>query len=352
MVSGPAPTDERLAARRTLGRTGLTVSPVAMGTMQFGWTVSDVDAMRLLDVYVGMGGNLVDTADMYGGDQSIQSFAVNHAHVGVSEDTIGRWLATRHARDEIVLTTKVRARMWDGPDGEGLTRGHITRALEHSLRRLRTDAVDVLYAHWPDPEADATEWLATFADLIRSGKVRHAGTSNFCDFADNGDLLTPLLELARRDARLARIDCEQPRYNLVNRCEYEDHLQSLALREQLGIVTYSSLASGFLAPAGPASGLDQIGPRADQLVKYDTDAGRALIVELQRIAAAHYAPPAAVALAWTLAQPGITATIVGAENVSELEACAHAATLELNRDELGRLTELSWPASSPEFVDW
>jgi aryl-alcohol dehydrogenase-like predicted oxidoreductase len=195
-----------LESRRPLGNTGVQVCGVGLGTMQFGWTVTDVDAMRILDAYWRAGGNLVDTANMYGGDQTIQSFASNAAHVGVSEDIIGRWIQRRQCRDDLILTTKVRARMWPGPDGEGLNRRHITKAVEDSLRRLRTDYVDVLYAHWPDPDAEMQEWLEAFGDLIRVGKVRHAGTSNFCGFEQFGDLLSPALELADDNAALARIE--------------------------------------------------------------------------------------------------------------------------------------------------
>ena len=239
-----------LGTRRPLGRTGLTVCPIALGTMQFGWTMSDVEAMRLLDAYAGSGGNLIDTANMYGGDQSVESFEHNRAHVGVSEDVIGRWLKTRGARDTVVLSTKVRARMWDGDDGEGLSRRHIILAVEDSLRRLRTDYLDILYAHWPDPGSEPREWLGAFGELQAAGKIRHVGTSNFCGFGDFGDLLTPLLELATA-SELPSVELEQTRYNLLNRRDFESGLQAIAARDGLGIVTYSSLASGFLAGRYP-----------------------------------------------------------------------------------------------------
>ena len=223
-------TEVNLTARRLLGQTGLEVCPVVLGTMQFGWTVTDVDAMRLLDAYVGAGGNFIDTANMYGGDQAIESFEVNKAHVGVSEDVIGRWLLDRGNRDRVVVSTKVRARMWEGAEGDGLNRRHILRAVDDSLRRLRTDHVDVLYAHWPDPDSDVGEWLDAFDHLVTAGKVRHVGTSNFCGFADFGDLLDPSLELAKTRG-LAPIEVEQPRYNLLNRRGYEQELQGIAIRE-------------------------------------------------------------------------------------------------------------------------
>jgi aryl-alcohol dehydrogenase-like predicted oxidoreductase len=336
-----------LAARRRLGWTELQVCPVALGTMQFGWTATDVEAMRILDAYADAGGNLVDTANMYGGDQSTESFAQAAPHVGVSEDVIGRWTRSRGSRDRIVLTTKVRARMWDGPDGEGLQRRHIERAVEDSLRRLRTDHVDVLYAHWPDPSADPEDWMGTFGDLVRAGKVRYAATSNFVDFADFGDCLTPVLAMADRDPRFPRLACEQVRYNLVNRDEYERRLQQIALHAELGIVTYSSLAGGFLA--GTA---DRGGARMAHLAQYHTREGRVLLEVLGAIGRERAVPTAAVALAWTLAQPGVTATLVGADRIEQVAEAAPAASLVLTEEELTRLTELSWRASEPEFVEW
>ncbi|WP_327241903.1 aldo/keto reductase [Streptomyces sp. NBC_01320] len=344
------PVSDALAARRPLGRTGQNVCPVALGTMQFGWTASDVDAMRILDAYMAAGGNLLDTANMYGGDQSVESFEVNKAHVGVSEDILGRWLASRGCRDDVVVTTKVRARMWDGPDGEGLNRAHIMKAVEASLRRLRTDHIDVLYAHWPDPAAQAEEWLTAFADLVGAGKVAAVGTSNFCGFAGYGDLLSPLLELADR-AGLPRIQVEQPRYNLMNRHEYEETLQRITLREDLGIVTYSSLAGGFLSGAVDP-GKPPTGARARHLSQYCTPEGSALLARLRQIAAAHHVPVASVSLAWTLAQPGVTAALIGASTVDDVAQASFAPAVRLTDEESAALSALSWRASPPEFVDW
>jgi len=343
---------DALGLRRPLGATGLHVSPVALGTMQLGWTVTDVQGMRLLDAYRDAGGNLVDTANMYGGDQTVQEFAPKAAHVGGSEDVVGRRLASRGCRDDLVVTTKVRARMWPGEDGEGLTRRHIVRAVEDSLRRLRTDHVDVLYAHWPDPDAVDEEWLEVFGELVRAGKVRHAGTSNFCGFDDFGDLLTPLLRKAAEDPSLARVEVEQPRFNLLNRGEYEGSgLQRLAVEQRLGIVTYSSLASGFLTGRFRPD-TDTPSERAGFVEQYCTPAGWHLLDGLDQVARAHDAPVAAVALAWTLAQPGVTSTIVGPESVAELADVSLAPRLDLTSEELAMLDQRSWTASQPEFVTW
>ncbi|WP_019926161.1 aldo/keto reductase [Nocardia sp. BMG111209] len=341
-----------LTSRRRFGATGLAVCPIVLGTMQFGWTLSSVESMRVLDRYRELGGNVVDTADMYGGDQSVESFRHNRAHVGTSEEIIGRWLETRSCRDEFVLDTKVRARMWDGPDGEGLGRAHVTRAVEDSLRRLRTDTLDILWAHWPEPGDDLVEFLSVAADLIAAGKVRFLGTSNFCDFAGNGDRLSPMLQLAAADAGLPSVAAEQPRYNLLNRAEYETTLQALTLRHDLGIMTYSSLASGFLAGAATPDDTAGSDARERQLSRYRTPAGWELLDRITAIAATHGTTRSAVALAWTLAQPGVTATIIGPQAIGELEDAAPAATLTLDRHELDMLTAASWWASEPEFVVW
>ena len=187
------------SVRKTLGNTNLEVSRLILGTMQMGWTATDVESMEILDSYVNHGGNFIDTANMYGGNQSIESFEHNKAHVGVTEDIIGRWSKTRKIREKLIISTKVRARMWEGPDGKGLNRKHIEKAVNASLKRLRTDYVDILYAHWPDPKAIKEEWLEVFQELIKSGKVRFAGSSNFCGFAEFGVELTPLLELNKQN---------------------------------------------------------------------------------------------------------------------------------------------------------
>jgi aryl-alcohol dehydrogenase-like predicted oxidoreductase len=338
-------------SRRRLGSTGLDISPVVLGTMQFGWTVTDVEAMRILDAYMWAGGNAVDTANMYGGDQTLQMFAPNAAHVGVSEDTVGRWMQTRHCRDAMVLSTKVRARMWPGDDGEGLRRDHILRAVEDSLRRLRTDHVDVLYAHWPDPAADAHEWLSAFGELVQAGKVRHVGTSNFCGFDDYGDVLSPLLAMVDSEAGLPRLEVEQPRYNLLNRAEYEARLQGIAFERGMAIVCYSALAGGFLA-GRYGQDREASGVRSAAARQYQTAEGWRLLETLHRIAGRHGVPVASISLAWTLAQPGVTGVIVGPDSVQELAEASAAPDVRLSTEELTELEDCSWSASQPEFVTW
>lgn len=337
---------EGLSARRRLGWTDLEVAPLCLGTMQFGWSMSGVAAMDLLDVYVGAGGNFIDTADMYGPDQTRRSWAQARPHVGVSEQIIGRWLRDRGNRDQLVIATKVRAQMWDGGDGQGLSAAHIRRAAEDSLRRLGVDTIDLYQAHWPDDQVPLEETLRAFQELIEAGKVRYVGTSNF-----PADALTRLLELSQAH-QYPRIASEQLRYNLLNRAEYEASLRDLALRESLGILCYSPLASGFLTGKYARH---QDRPTSDRLrfvSQYFTEPGWLLADELSRTAADHAVRPAAVALAWLLAQPGVSAVIVGTNSLDHLELALPAARLRLTIEEIERLATLGWQGSQIEFKSW
>lgn len=336
--------NDALADRRRLGWTDLHVSPLALGTMQFGWTMSDVQSMELLDRYVELGGNFIDTADMYGPNQNWRSYERCKPHLGISEDTIGRWAQDRALRDQIVIATKVRAPMWDGTEGAGLSRAHITRAVDGSLRRLRTDRIDLYQAHWPDDTVPLEETMQTFADLVSSGKVRYIGVSNYVAL---GQLEPALRAAAGCGLRLAS---EQPRYNLVNRDEYEKALEPVVEREHLGVICYSPLASGFLT--GKYRNQPRESVRARYVAQYLNDDGNRLTDNLIAAAEKHHATPAAVALAWVIAQPGITSAIVGANSLAQLEDWAPAATLQLDDDELVRLGKLGWAASRPEYTSW
>jgi aryl-alcohol dehydrogenase-like predicted oxidoreductase len=336
-----------LGQRRPLGWTDLVVSPIALGTMQLGWTLSDVGSMDLLDAYVGAGGNFIDTADMYGPDQTRRSFAEARLHVGVSEDIIGRWMAARKNRDRLVLATKARAQMWDGPDGVGLSKAHVIRAAEDSLRRLRVDTIDLYQAHWPDEAVPLEETLSAFGDLVQAGKVRYVGTSNFAALGQ----LSQVIELGRT-GQFPRLASEQPRYNLVHRAEYEESMQATALKERLGVICYSPLAAGFLTgkyrretPAPSTARLKFLG-------QYFNERGWQLIDVLDEVAHAHEASIAAVALAWILAQPGITAPIAGANSLQHTMSWLPAGRLTLDASEVERLTRASWWSSAIEFSSW
>jgi aryl-alcohol dehydrogenase-like predicted oxidoreductase len=337
---------EPLSARRRVGWTDLKVAPLCLGTMLFGWSMSSVAAMDLLDAYVEAGGNFLDTADMYGPDQTRRSWAQARPHVGVSEQIIGRWLRDRGNRDQLVIATKVRAQMWDGHDGQGLSPAHIRQAAEDSLRRLGIDTIDLYQAHWPDDQVRLEETLGAFQELIDAGKVRYVGTSNFPT-----KTLTTLFEL-NRTHRYPRIASEQLRYHLLNRAEYEVSLRELALSENIGILCYSPLASGFLTGKYTRDRAHPAGDRLRFVSQYFTEPGWLLVDELGRIAADHQVTPAAVALAWLLAQPGISAVIVGTNSLEHLRRALPAARLRLRTEEVDRLAKLGWQNSRIEFQSW
>jgi aryl-alcohol dehydrogenase-like predicted oxidoreductase len=337
---------EGLSARKRVGWTDLEVAPLCLGTMQFGWRMASVTAMDLLDAYVEAGGNFIDTADMYGPDQTRRSWAQARPHVGVSEQIIGRWLRDRGNRDQLVIATKVRAQMWDGHDGQGLSAAHIRRAAEDSLRRLGIDTIDLYQAHWPDDEVRLEETLGAFQQLIDAGKVRYIGTSNF-----PAETLTLLLELSQ-PRRYPRIASEQLRYNLLNQAEYEASLRDLALRENLGILCYSPLASGFLTGKYYRNQTRPAGDRLRFVSQYFTEPGWLLADELSKTAAAREVTPAAVALAWLLAQPGISAVIVGTNSLYHLQLALPAARLRLTTEEIDQLAKLGWQSSLIEFQSW
>jgi aryl-alcohol dehydrogenase-like predicted oxidoreductase len=315
--------------------------------MQFGWLLSDVESMEVLDAYADAGGNFLETADMYGANQNLQSFKKGKAHVGVTEDIIGRWMTSRNKREATVIATKVRARMWEGPDGEGLARAHIVRAVDDCLRRLRTDHLDLIQAHWPDEEAPLDETIAVFDELVTDGKAIAWGTSNFSAFG----VLEPLLKAS--DARHSMgPSCEQPRFSLVNQGEYGPELRSTILQRGMGMICFSPLAGGFLTGKYRRDSAIPESVRSSFVGQYLNEQGWALIDVLDEIANAHGSTIAAVSLAWILQQPGVTAPIVGANSVGQLEGWMGAGTLDLSQAELDRLTTSGWESSAPEFIAW
>ena len=245
-----------------------------------------------------------------------------------------------------MIATKVRAQMWDGHDGQGLSPAHIRRAAEDSLMRLGIDTIDLYQAHWPDDQVRLEETLGAFQELIDAGKVRYVGTSNF-----PAETLNRLLELSQSQ-KFPRIASEQLRYNLVNRAEYEASLRDLALRENLGILCYSPLASGFLTGKYASNRARQDSDRLRFVSQYFTEQGWLLADELTNTAAAHEVTPAAVALAWLLAQPGVSAVIVGTNSLDHLRLALPAARLRLTTEETERLAKLGWQSSQIEFQSW
>ena len=313
---------------RPLGRTGLQVSNLCLGTMQFGWTTDERASFAVMDAFVEAGGNFFDTADVY------SRWAPGNPG-GVSEQIVGRWLKDRGNRDRLIIATKVRGRMWEGPDGEGLSRAHITRAIEDSLRRLQIETIDLYQCHSPDEKTPIEETLRAFEELVSSGKVRHIGASNFTVAQ-----LSEALRVAGEKS-LPHFETLQPHYNLVHRAEYEVELASLCEREGIGVIPYSPLAAGFLTGKYRPGQPQPRSARAGRVREYMNAPGFAVLEALDRIAAAHDMTPAAVALAWQMTRPAIVAPIVGANSPEQLADLLPAAELTLSQGEIAALDRVS-----------
>ncbi len=311
---------------RRLGRTGLKVSALCLGTMQWGWTATEPAAIAVMDAFVEAGGTFIDTADVY------SRWAKDNPG-GVSEEIIGRWIQERGNRRDLVIATKVRGGVWDSPNGEGLSRKHIMEAVEASLRRLKTDYIDLYQAHSYDAEVPIDETLRAFDDLIRQGKVLYIGASNFPAWR-----LAQALSVSETRG-WARFDSFQPHYNLVHRGECEREARPLCENEGIGIIPYSPLAGGFLTGKYRRDGPLPVSARAEGIQsRYYRDAVAWDALEtLQDVARARGASPTQIALAWLLEQPAVIAPIIGANTVEQLRESLGAAQVRLALDELQRL---------------
>jgi aryl-alcohol dehydrogenase-like predicted oxidoreductase len=311
--------------RRPLGRSPLSVAPLAFGGNVFGWSADEKRSFELLDAFVDAGFNLVDTADVY-------SAWVPGNHGGESEALIGKWLQRSGKRNEVVIATKV-AKWVEHP---GLSPLNIRQAVEGSLRRLQTDHIDLYQAHEDDATVPLHETLGAFARLIEEGKVRAIGASNY-----GADRFEEALKVSREHG-LPRYESLQPEYNLVARAGYERELEPLARREDIGVIPYYALASGFLTGKyRSAADLAKSSARGGAVKKYLGPKGLGVLAALDDVAAAHQATPAQVALAWLMARPGITAPIASATSVEQLRDLCAAAGLALSPDEIARLDTAS-----------
>jgi len=311
---------------RKFGTTELNISELCLGTMQFGWTADERASFAVMDAFAEAGGNFLDTADVY------SNWAPDNPG-GVSEEVIGRWMKERRNRDRIVIATKVRGRMWEGADGEGLSRAHIVRAGEDSLRRLQVDTIDLYQCHWPDEDTSIEETLSAFSDLIDAGKVRHVGASNY-----TAEQLEEALKVAD-EKHLPRFVSLQPHYNLVLRFGFEWALASLCQREKLAVIPYSPLAAGLLTGKYRKGRPLPDSARAKGVKPHMTDQAFRVIDLLDRTAKAHETALAAVALAWLMAKPVVTAPIIGANTPRQLADLLPATELRLSEDELKALDE-------------
>jgi aryl-alcohol dehydrogenase-like predicted oxidoreductase len=313
---------------RAVGRTGLKVSELCLGTMQWGWSADEATSGVVMDAFVAAGGNFIDTADVY-------SRWVEGNAGGVSEAMIGRWMQARGNRDQIVLATKVRGRMWDGPNGEGLSRVHIVKACEDSLRRLQTDYVDLYQTHWYDAETPIEETMMALDLLVRQGKVRYVGCSNYPAWR-----LTHAL-WASDQHNLVRYDCIQPNYSLVHRAEFERELKDVCVAFGVGVIPYSPLAAGFLT-GKYRQGQAAASVRAkDVRNRYMNEKGFAVLAALDEIAGARALTVTQVALAWHLNLPYVTAPIIGANSVDQLNDSLGAAGVALSAAEMETLNKAS-----------
>ena len=312
-----------------LGRTGLKVSRLCMGTMQFGWSVGEAETHRLLSATLDCGLNFMDTADVY-------SKWVEGNPGGVAETFIGNWLKQEKIpRERIVLATKVRGSLSTGPNSEGLSRQHIMNAVEASLRRLQTDYIDLYQAHWTDKDTPIEETMRAFDDLVRQGKVRYVGASNYKAW----ELMQALWTSDKHG--LVRYDSLQPHYNLIWREEFESELRDVCKTYGLGVIPYSPLASGFLTGKYRRDRPLPESRRAESRKRVMTEKNLALIEKMDEIAEAHTATVSQVALAWILADPVITSPIIGATSVEQLEENLGALEVKLTKEEQIMLDELT-----------
>ncbi|MFN7471673.1 MAG: aldo/keto reductase, partial [Roseiflexaceae bacterium] len=282
---------------RRMGRTGLYVTPICFGGNVLGWTTDQQRSYDVLDTFVAGGGNFIDSADVY------SRWAPGHVG-GESERILGDWMQARNNRSNLIIATKVGMRMDDGPNGEGLSRYRIIKHVEDSLKRLKTDYIDLYQSHADDLNTPLDETLRAYDDLISSGKVRYIGASNFAAWR-----LTKALWVSERH-NLARYECVQPRYNLVMRADYERELEPMCISEGVGVITYSSLASGFFSGKYRAGQALPTSPRAGGVqANYMNERGFKILAAVDAVAKELNATSGQVALAWIMARPGITAAI-------------------------------------------
>jgi aryl-alcohol dehydrogenase-like predicted oxidoreductase len=317
---------------RKLGRTGLKVSELCLGTMTFGWSVEEAESHAIMDTALERGINFFDTADVY-------SRWDPRSYAGKTEEIMGRWFAAEPARrHNVILATKVRGQMGDRPNDQGLSRRHIIEAVDASLRRLQTDYIDLYQTHFPDDETPIEETLRALDDLVHAGKVRYIGCSNYKAW----HLMEALWTSDRLN--LARYDSLQPHYNLLTRADFERELQAVCLKYGVGVMVYSPLAGGLL------TGKFRRGlpiPEGTRVAERGRDDKRlnenlwALMDAMEGMASERGATIPQLAVAWTTDAPAITTSIIGATSVKQLEDTLGAADMELTAEERARLNELT-----------
>jgi len=314
-----------MKTKRYLGKSDLQIVPFVLGGNVFGWTADEKTSFDILDAYVDLGFDFIDTADAY-------SAWVEGNKGGESETIIGKWLQKTGKRDKVVISTKVGARIDD--DRKGLKKDYILREAEESLRRLKTDYIDLYFTHYDDMDTPISETLEAYTQLVKEGKVRYIGTSNMPPAR-----IRESIEVSRGNG-LEEYICLQPEYNLYDRSGYEKDYEPLAQDYGLGVVSYYSLASGFLT--GKYHSKDELSQsqRGGNIGKYLDDRGKRILSALDEISRKHKATPAQIALAWILARPSVTAPIASVSKTSQLDIL-QSVEIDLGRGDVEQLNEAS-----------
>ncbi len=312
--------------KRALGHSGLRVSNIAFGGNVLGWTADETTSFHILDAFVAAGGNFIDTADVY------SRFVPGHQG-GESEIVLGKWMKARGNRDQVIIATKVGGDM--GPGGKGLSRKHILESVENSLRRLQTGHIDLYQSHHDDQSVPQEETLATYAELMKQGKVLAIGASNF-----TVDRLKQAFEVSKH-YNYPHYASLQPLYNLYDRADYEQNLEQYCIQEGLGVISYFSLASGFLSGKYRSVQDTEGKARGKMVQKYLNPAGLQLLDTIDEIATRYMVTPTQIALAWLIARPSITAPIVSATSVKQLNEIVKAANIKLDQGSIAALNNAS-----------
>ncbi len=310
--------------KREIGKSGIKVLPFAFGGNVFGWTIDEQTSFGILDAFVDLGLDFIDTADVYStwkpGNKG-----------GESEAIIGSWLKKRGNRDKVIIATKVGKPM--GDDKKGLSKAYITKAVEASLKRLQTDSIDLYQSHYDDQDTPLTETLETYTNLIKQGKVRAIGASNY-----SGERLKEALQVSK-DNNLVAYQCLQPEYNLYDREHYEKELEPVCLENNIGVISYYSLASGFLTGKYRSENDLSKSARGQGIKKYLNARGYKILAALDEVAGEYNTKPATIALAWVIARPGITAPIASATSIKQLKETTEAINLKLSSDAIAVLNK-------------
>jgi aryl-alcohol dehydrogenase-like predicted oxidoreductase len=311
---------------RKLGASGLTVSPICLGGNVFGWTADEPTSFAILDAFATAGFNFVDTADVY------SRWIPGHKG-GESETVIGNWFQRSGQRKNIVLATKLGMEL--APGKKGLSKAYMVQAVEDSLRRLQTDYIDLYQSHSDDAATPLEETLAAYSQLIQQGKVRAIGASNY-----TAPRLSEAIAIAKQHG-FPRYECLQPHYNLYERAAYEKDLEPVCQKENIGVIPYFALASGFLTGKYRSEADLAKGPRGQMVKKYLDDRGLRILAALDATAAKLHSTPGKVAIAWLIARPSITAPIASATSVEQLNDLVDAANLHLNAESMKALNDAS-----------